>query len=73
MQMVKLVFSDSLICAISQDIRHNFLFGRRHDRNVAYAFALLYSKYNLFIFHHMKVIHAKKQINRTSTKNVKRF
>ena len=30
MQMVKLVFSDSLICAISRDIRHNFLFGRRH-------------------------------------------
>ena len=34
MQMVKLVFSDSLICAISLDIRHNFLFGQGHVENL---------------------------------------
>ena len=34
MQMVKLVFSDSLICAITHDLRHNFLFGRRHVENL---------------------------------------
>ena len=70
MQMVELVFSDSLKRALSQDIYHNLIF---EPRNEGYAFVLLYFKYNLFIVHHMKAIHAKKQSNRTSTKNFKRF
>ena len=30
MQIVKLVFLDSLKCALSHDIYHNLIFGRRH-------------------------------------------
>ena len=92
--MVKLVFSDSLKCALSHDIYHNLIFSRRHVENLTrkktsklvktgssnlltemkrYAFALLYFKYNLSFVHHIKVIHAKKHSNRTSTKNFKRF
>ena len=35
MQMVKLVFSDSLKCALSHDIHHNLIFSRRHVQNLA--------------------------------------
>ena len=34
MQIVKLVFSDSLKCALSHDIRHHLKFGRRHVENL---------------------------------------
>ena len=31
---VKLVFSDSLKCALSHDIYHNLIFSRRHGENL---------------------------------------
>ena len=34
MQMVKLVFSDSLKCALSHDVYHNLIFSRRHVENL---------------------------------------
>ena len=34
MQMVELVFSDSLKCALSHDIHHNLIFSRRHVENL---------------------------------------
>ena len=34
MQMVKLVLSDSLKCALSHDIHHNLIIGRRHNENL---------------------------------------
>ena len=73
MQMVKLVFSDSLKCALSRDIYHNLIFRRRHVENLTRKKTSKTD--NLFIAHHMKVIHAKKQsnTNRTTTQNFKRF
>ena len=92
--MVKLVFSDSLKCALSHDIYHNLIFSRRHVEKLARKktsktgktgssnlwtemkrMLLLYCISNIifFIVHYMKVIHGKKQSNRTSTKNFKRF
>ena len=32
--LVKLVFSDSLKCALSHDIYHNLIFSRRHVENL---------------------------------------